>query len=401
MQLKRTVGHFFKMSTKKHFNVYFSGSPSGGFSSFPIEYLNRTETSDSNSFGKGTERSTLKVKNSVTTICYIFYGIGSKTKGKRGGRSFGIWIDIEDYLLPKEEYANIYKSLKNLFYAGIVENDEVFIIEKENGNIVYSIDSFRENASIFQSLQKMVIRVLWEDFGDKLQKIPPNYNGTFVNLIPKKNKSNKTITTSGTIQKSARIKTDNIDKLKYKLERIELEVSHLYKDISQLKTIIFSLLALNLIIAIIAIFTPLNSGELAFTEPPESNSPKIDLSKPAIVNDFEIQPANVIWKDGNKWFLDQDYFLDFLEHIPDTDIGLKKLYKLLSEFLFNCGAIKSKYNGESDRLISYLKGKNPGDTQKIEKLFRSDPAGEIPIDKFLPRFKTEISLSNYIVYIEK
>jgi len=387
---------------KKYFNVYFSGSPSGGFSSYPIEYLNKTETSDSNSHEKGTEVSSLKINNNITSIHYIFYGIGSKRNGKRGGRSFGIWIDIEGYMIPKEQYRNLYHSLKKLFLNGIVNNDDAFILEQINGNVVYTISSFRENASMFQRLQNMVERVFWNDFGDKLQEIPPNYNGISVNLIPKKIQSNKNTLTSEAKQKSGRAKTDNVDRLKYKFEKLELEVSRLYKDISKLKTIIFSLLALNLIIAIIAIFTPLNSVRTPFIEePPASNPQKGEPSNQAIVNDYEIQPKNIILKKGKIWHLNQDHFWEFLEHKPHTKIGLKEFYSLLSIFLFNHPEIQSKYNGESNRLISDLKENNPGDTPKIGNLFSSNPAGEIPIDKLLPILKEEIGLGNYIVYKEK
>lgn len=89
-----------------------------------------------------------------------------------------------------------------------------------------------------------------------------------------------------------------------------------------------------------------------------------------------------------------------MEQKPDTNIGLNEFYNQLSKFLFDHPTIKSRYNGESNSLISDLKGKNKGDTPKIANLFSSDSAGEIPIDKLLPRLKKEIKLSNYIVYKE-
>lgn len=154
----------------QNISIFFFGSPGEGFSSHPTEHL---------SYVKALDRSqedyelvcNYIVERNKSTIKYIEYGLtGNGQDGTaRGGRNFGIWIQIRDFKFEKKHHHEIIPHIKVFIEEVLI--DVVKIFDKKGETLNYNIFSFDEVRGTLDKLITPFIEHFIEDFNDYLTPI--------------------------------------------------------------------------------------------------------------------------------------------------------------------------------------------------------------------------------------
>lgn len=172
---------------KQHVEVFFFGSPAEGFTSYPSSFSNRV-----NGLDKATADYKLecryRVSQNGTRIQYAEYGLtGIGQHGKsRGGRNFGIWVDIQGYKIDEIGRTKILEYIKEFINDGIVKNSNIFK-EDNSKSKHFIINSFNDVASDLDKLINAFKEHFIQDFKEHFRPIN-NTDNFIIDLNPVKEK---------------------------------------------------------------------------------------------------------------------------------------------------------------------------------------------------------------------
>ena len=175
-----------EFTDKDFISVYFSGSPENGFQAYPPEYLYSVKKSDNSSKDSGIVSEYGKTENKVT-ISYIQYGILESIDGSkgRGGRNFGIWIELIGYELTKKGGNLIYSFLEETF-NNIKLYDNIKIIEEYDSTIYYVLSSFSQEKGMLDPVLEKIKKEFLSTFtiGSYLLPIKNQKSSFTKDLVP-------------------------------------------------------------------------------------------------------------------------------------------------------------------------------------------------------------------------
>ncbi|NEQ49032.1 MAG: LysM peptidoglycan-binding domain-containing protein [Leptolyngbya sp. SIO3F4] len=169
--------------------VFFFGSPAEGFTSYPENYLSLVHGLDRSS-SEYYRECQYAVNQDGSRIQYIEYGLTGigKNNTSRGGRNFGIWIQLEDFKISEHNQTQILPFLEEFITKGIVENTSIFKVDS-TGRKHFQIDSFSEVSRDIDQLIEAFKENFIHDFHHKVEKVSIIDNKSTELIINKKNKS--------------------------------------------------------------------------------------------------------------------------------------------------------------------------------------------------------------------
>ncbi|AUP78333.1 LysM peptidoglycan-binding domain-containing protein [Flavivirga eckloniae] len=159
------------MSNKEQIEVFFFGSPAEGFTSYPTKYSNLV-----NGLDKSTSKHKVECKYSInqkrSRVKYIEYGLtGIGQHGKsRGGRNFGVWIEIENLKINPIGQKKILDYIEDFINKGIVKNANIFD-DNSNNERHFLINSFNDVATKLDKLINVFKNNFLTDFKSYLEPI--------------------------------------------------------------------------------------------------------------------------------------------------------------------------------------------------------------------------------------
>ena len=161
------------MISEKDITIFIFGAPPGsGFSSFPSKYVDLVSGLDKSDTEYRLECN-YHVVPSASRIIYAEYGLADNTdnQNKRGGRNFGIWIEIQKHGIAEECYEKVSFFINQFLNHKLV--DELGIFKEINGLKHYEIYTFQIVADrlseILNSFPKNFIKHIGVDYFELLK----------------------------------------------------------------------------------------------------------------------------------------------------------------------------------------------------------------------------------------
>jgi len=129
---------------KEQISVFFFGSPGDGFTSYPIRFSNLVSGLDKSSKNYKLECKYL-IKQNKSIINYVEYGltgIGQDRTSSRGGRNFGIWIELIGHKISDLGQQKILTYINEFIQNGIMKNADIFSKDshKSKHYLIFSFD---------------------------------------------------------------------------------------------------------------------------------------------------------------------------------------------------------------------------------------------------------------------
>lgn len=257
---------------KEHITVFFFGSPGEGFTSYPSNYSSLV-----NGLDQSTSKYKLECKYIVhankTKIQFAEYGLtGIGQHGKsRGGRNFGVWVEIKDCKINDLGQKKILKYISEFIKNGIIENVEIFREDNSKAKH-YLVYSFNDIGSELDKLIEVFKDHFISDFNDYFQPILES-DSYIIDLNPIKvvNKTPKPSITFSEKEIYSEIDIEEKSESGSKKKTINL-------DYHKLITLILTLVSLFLIISHLIH----NSKSNDFKEDIEKRLQSIENSKPVV-----------------------------------------------------------------------------------------------------------------------
>ncbi len=134
--------------------VFFFGSPESGFSSYPKRYVNIVNAYDI-ARSENEYRCNFNIISNKFIINYVEYGLRGITSDNhiRGGRVFGIRIELDGYKIKKEGQEKICSYLEGFIELGIKKHSGLFDVSLDYKQ--YSVSSFNQ---VSDKLDLLIIR---------------------------------------------------------------------------------------------------------------------------------------------------------------------------------------------------------------------------------------------------
>lgn len=176
---------------KQQIDVFFFGSPGEGFTAYPSQFSNKVNGLDKSNSSHKLECKYI-VKDNKTKIQYAEYGLtGVGQHGKsRGGRNFGIWIEIKGKKLDEDGTEKVLNYIKTFINEGILLKTNLFDKDSSSNIKHYVITSFNEVSDTLDKWIEVFKEHFIADFKDNFQSITINDSYT-IDLNPEKVKSTK------------------------------------------------------------------------------------------------------------------------------------------------------------------------------------------------------------------
>ncbi len=175
------------MIDKTFIKVFIFGAPGQGFSSYPSNYSNLVSGFDQSGKRFGESISEYVVKPNKSIIIHVLYGLtGIGQDGNlRGGRNFGVWIEIAGHKVKEEHFASIHEFLMNFLEKGAY-NPNLGLFDQGHGKIEkYQVFSFDELKSPLDKLLELLVVDFIKKFSNQLVPTEGNENDVY-ELDPEK-----------------------------------------------------------------------------------------------------------------------------------------------------------------------------------------------------------------------
>ncbi len=144
-------------------NVFFFGSPGDGFAAFPADYTRLVSGYDRAERDYKLE-CMYEITPANSVIRYVEYGLtGEGQHGtSRGGRNFGIWVELEGLMVNSNGQKKILDFLKEFVQMGII--NKAHVLKASGSSKHYTIFSFNEVSEKLVQLQKVFAANFVNDF---------------------------------------------------------------------------------------------------------------------------------------------------------------------------------------------------------------------------------------------
>jgi hypothetical protein len=170
--------------------IFFYGAPGEGFTAYPNTYLELAKGQDK-SPGEYNPQCVYQLNSRLSIINYTEYnltGIGNQG-GIRGGRNFGIWIEIKNYKLTKSGQKHIVSFITDFVENGIVEKSGLF--ERDKHPKHYVVTSFNEVEVVLDKLLMVFKDKFIAEFSEHLTKINVKSEECSINLMKSETKNKR------------------------------------------------------------------------------------------------------------------------------------------------------------------------------------------------------------------
>lgn len=235
------------MITEEAITIFFFGSPSGsGFTSYPSNYLGLASGLDKSESAYRLE-SSYQIENNKSILKYIEYGLNgiSKDGSQRGGRNFGIWIEILEYKITSDNEA-ILTFLKDWVKEALIDHANVFDVI--DGKKYYKVITFDEVDQELNQVISTFPQHLINEFKNNIKSIEKD-DDTFFYLTPKDNsvKANNPNVIRGLGVPKTNVEKSKKKRRKKKNKNKSRFFTYVKKAIKSTNFLIFLLLLLSLL----------------------------------------------------------------------------------------------------------------------------------------------------------
>ncbi len=149
--------------------IFLFGSPGIGFSSYPSHFVDKVKNLDNSKSSKSTT-CIYSIEGERSTVKYCEYGLAGKGQhgNVRGGRNFGIYIEILGHKLNRDGMNKIVPYIEEFIKEGIISNINVDMFNLHNDVKHYTIFSFDDMSPTLDRLIAKFKENFLSDFKDKV-----------------------------------------------------------------------------------------------------------------------------------------------------------------------------------------------------------------------------------------